>query len=90
MNRFLTTIAVAGSVAALLTGCSNNAAGATKCKDFNTQDHKTQDSEVAAMLKQEKGKEASELEITATRLSATAFCKTLGKQDSTISDINHG
>jgi acid stress chaperone HdeA len=78
------------TMAILLSGCSSNAGGQTKCKDFNTQDTKKQTSEVAAMLKEEKGREASNLELTATRVSAVAFCKTLGKQDSTISDINHG
>jgi acid stress chaperone HdeA len=81
----------AGAVAAIiLSGCSSNDAGATKCKDFDTQDVKTQNSEVAAMLKDEKGKDVSNFEITATRLSALAFCKSVGKQNSTISDINHG
>jgi acid stress chaperone HdeA len=78
------------AAAIVLSGCSSNDGGATKCKDFNTQDQKTQNSEVAAMLKEEEGKDASNFEISATRLSAVAFCKTMAKQDSTISDINHG
>lgn len=90
MSKFGFLFASSCIAAALLTGCSSNEAGATKCKDFNTQDKKTQTSEVAAMLKEQKGKEASNMEIAATRLSAAAFCKTLGKQDSTIADINHG
>lgn len=90
MKRIGFPITVGAAAAVLLSGCSSNEAGATKCKDFNTQDQKTQTSEVAAMLKDQKGKDASNFEISATRISAVAFCKTKGKPDSTISDINHG
>jgi acid stress chaperone HdeA len=90
MRRFGFLVTTSVVAAVLLSGCSSNDGGATKCKDFNTQDQKEQTSAVAAMLKEEKGKDASNFEISATRLSALAFCKSVAKQDSTISDINHG
>lgn len=82
----------AGLIAvALVGGCTSNKAGNTTCKEFNSQDKKTQNSEIAAMLKDEhSGKEPSNGDISLTRMSAEAFCRTKGTQDSTISDINHG
>jgi acid stress chaperone HdeA len=80
--------------AVLLSGCSAsqiiNTGGDTKCKDFTSQDEKKQDSEVSKMLKDKSGAEPSNLEITATRLSAATYCQTLGKPDSKISEAPHG
>ena len=79
--------------AVLLSGCSAsqilNTGGDTKCKDFTSQDEKKQDSEVSKMLKDKSGAEPSNLEITATRLSAATYCQTLGKPDSKISEAPH-
>jgi acid stress chaperone HdeA len=89
MNKRIAVVAaVCASTAMLLGGCNDG--GKTTCKDFNAMNHKDQGEAVGKMLKDEKGKEAANLEITATRLSAAAFCKTAGKDSSTISDINHG
>ena len=92
MNR---TVAAAIAIAALLlSGCSAsqilNTGGDTKCKDFTSQDEKKQDSEVSKMLKDKSGAEPSNLEITATRTSASLYCQTIGKPDSKISEAPHG
>ena len=83
------------AVAALLSGaCSAsqviNTGGDTKCKDFTTQDEKKQNDEVSKMLKDKSGSDPSNLQITATRLSAATYCQTLGKPDSKISEAPHG
>jgi acid stress chaperone HdeA len=82
-------------IAALLfSGCSPsqiiNTGGDTKCKDFTTQDEKKQNDEVSKMLKDKSGSDPSNLQITATRLSAATYCQTLGKPDSKISEAPHG
>jgi acid stress chaperone HdeA len=89
------TGAAAIAIAALLlSGCSAsqilNTGGDTKCKDFTSQDEKKQDSEVSKMLKDKSGADPSNLEITATRTSATLYCQTVGKPDSKISEAPHG
>ncbi len=89
------TVAAAVAIAALLlSGCSAsqiiNTGGDTKCKDFTSQDEKKQDSEVSKMLKDKSGAEPSNLEVTATRLSAATYCQTVGKPDSKISEAPHG
>lgn len=77
-------------VVALVAGCSSNDGGNTACKDFVTHGQQAQNAEIATMLKDQKGTDASGMEIAATRLSALALCNSAGKPDSTISDINHG
>jgi acid stress chaperone HdeA len=89
------TVATAIAIAALLlSGCSAsqilNTGGDTKCKDFTSQDEKKQDSEVSKMLKDKSGADPSNLEITATRTSASLYCQTIGKPDSKISEAPHG
>ena len=89
------TVAAAIAIAALLlSGCSVsqilNTGGDTKCKDFTTQDEKKQDQEISKMLKDKSGNQPTNLEIDATRLSATTWCQTLGKPDSKISEAPHG
>lgn len=75
-------------------GCSAsqviNTGGDTKCKDFAEQDQQKQDDEISKMLKDQSGSDPSNLEISATRLSVSTFCKTLGKPDSKISEAPHG
>lgn len=89
------TVAAAIAIAALLlSGCSAsqilNTGGDTKCKDFTTQDETKQDQEISKMLKDKSGAEPSNLEITATRVSAAVYCQTIGKPDSKISEAPHG
>jgi acid stress chaperone HdeA len=89
------TVAAAIAIAALLlSGCSAsqiiNTGGDTKCSDFKTQDEKKQDSEVSKMLKDKSGAEPNNLEVSATRMSASLYCQTVGTPDSKISDAPHG
>ena len=78
----------------LFSGCSAsqiiNTGGDTKCRDFTTQDEKKQNEEISKMLKDKSGAEPNNLEISATRLSASTYCKTLGSPDSKISEAPHG
>ena len=67
-----------------------NTGGDTKCKDFTTQDEKKQNDEVSKMLKDKSGTDPTNIQITATRLSAATYCQTLGKPDSKISEAPHG
>ena len=84
MKRF-GLLATTGLAAAMLfSGCSTNSGGDTTCKEFNTADEATQNSAVSEMLKDEKGTDPSNLEITASRVSALAYCKTVGKEDTKI------
>jgi acid stress chaperone HdeA len=88
------TSAALMAIAALLSGaCSAsqliNTGGDTKCKDFTTQDEKKQNDEVSMMLKNKSGTDPSNVEITATRMSALTYCQTLGKPDTKISEAPH-
>jgi acid stress chaperone HdeA len=88
-------VAAATAIAMLLfSGCSAsqviNTGGDTKCKDFTTQDEKNQNEEISKMLKDKSGAEPNNLEISATRLSASTYCQTVGKEDSKISEAPHG
>jgi acid stress chaperone HdeA len=87
-------LAAAAIVTLLFSGCSAseviNTGGDTKCKDFNTQDEKKQNDEVTKMLKDKSGVQPTNLEISATRLSASTYCQTLGTPDTKISQAPHG
>jgi acid stress chaperone HdeA len=89
LKRIGTVVAACAAGAALFTGCSGAKGGDTTCKDFNAMNTDDQKAAVEKMLK-DQGKNPSNLEITGTQISAVGFCKTLGKPDSKISDINHG
>ena len=67
-----------------------NTGGDTKCKDFTSVDEKKQNQEVSKMLKDKSGSDPTGVEISATRLSVTTYCQTLGKPDSKISEAPHG
>jgi acid stress chaperone HdeA len=89
-------IAPAAIVIAMLvfSGCSAsqiiNTGGDTKCKDFVTQDEKKQNEEVSKMLKDKSGADPNNLEISATRFSASTYCQSVGKPESKISEAPHG
>ncbi len=88
-------VLTATAIATLLfSGCSAseviNTGGDTKCKDFTTQDEKKQNDEVTKMLKDKSGVQPTNLEISATRLSASTYCQTLGTPDTKISQAPHG
>ncbi|MGC2653383.1 MAG: hypothetical protein WA317_07240 [Mycobacterium sp.] len=89
-----TAVAAVAFAALVLSGCSPseliNTGGDTKCKDFITQDEKKQNQEINKMLKDASGTEPTNLEITASRLSASTYCQTLGKPDTKISQAPHG
>lgn len=86
-----TGVMVSGLVAGvMLAGCSPAVTGGdTTCEDFIGQDEKTQNDAVAKMLKDEKGAEPAQLEITGTRVSVLTFCQTAGKQESKIKEAPH-
>jgi len=67
-----------------------NTGGDTKCKDFTAQDEKKQNDEISGMLKDKRGAESNNLEISATRLSALTYCQTIGTEDRKISEAPHG
>ena len=66
-----------------------NTGGDTKCKDFTTQDEKKQSDEVSKMLKDRGGTDPTNLQISATRVSALGYCQIVGKPDSKISEAPH-
>ena len=90
MKQFGLAITGGLTAALLFGGCSTNDGGETTCKEFNTHDEATQNSAISKMLKDENGTDPSNLEITATRLSALTYCKTLGKEDTKIHEAAHG
>ena len=68
-------------------GCSPSVTGGdTSCKDYTAADEKTQNDAVTKWLKDEKGTDPSQLEITAGKLSVATFCSTTGKPDSKIKE----
>ena len=94
MKRIVYSVLAASAATAVISGCSAsevvNTGGDTKCKDFLTQDEKKQNDEVSKMLKDKSGADPTNLEISATRLSAATYCQTVGKPDSKISESPHG
>ena len=82
------TVLAAGAFA--LSGCSTHTeqGGDTTCKQFNAFDDDKQNEAVSAMLHKKYGKEASHLEIAATKLGVQAFCKTIATDSSKISEVN--
>jgi acid stress chaperone HdeA len=89
-----TSLAMVAAAALLFSACSAseviNTGGDTTCKDFTTQDQKKQSDEVSKMLEDKSGADPSGMEISATRLSVTTYCQTVGKPDSKISEAPHG
>ncbi|OLP00707.1 hypothetical protein BVU76_18925 [Mycolicibacterium porcinum] len=90
MKRSVSVLMSGLATGLVLVGCSPAITGGdTKCKDFIGQDEKTQNEAVGKMLKDEKGTDAAQLEITGTRLAVQTFCQTVGKQDSKIKEAPH-
>lgn len=54
--------------------------------DRSAQDETKQNDEVSKMLRDKEGTEPASVEVDGTRLSALAYCQTLGKPDSKISN----
>lgn len=84
-------VLVSGVVAGfMLAGCSPSIQGGdTPCKSFLEADEKTQTEAVTKMLKDEKGADAAQLEITGTRLAVQTYCQTVGTPDTKISQAPH-
>ncbi|MBS9535545.1 hypothetical protein KIH27_18320 [Mycobacterium sp. M1] len=93
MPRFSPAVLTALAASAfLLSGCSaveklTEKGGDTTCKEFNADDDDKQNAAVSAMLHKKYGKEASHLEIAATKIGVQAFCKTIGTDSSKISEV---
>ena len=88
----VTTGVVAATMAlsALLSGCGAKVEGGdTSCKDYLAANDADQQTAVSKMLKDEKGTDADQLEITGTKLSVQTFCQTAGKEDSKIKEAPH-
>lgn len=94
MKRSVIAALAGVSAVFVISGCSSseiiNTGGDTKCKDFLTQDEKTQNEEVSKMLKDKSGQDPANLEITATKLSVTTYCQVAGQEDTKISQAPHG
>ncbi len=77
-------------VAGSLVGCSPSVTGGdTACKDFTSADEKTQNEAITKMLKDEKGADPAQAQISTTRLAVVAWCGTLGTPDSKIKESPH-
>lgn len=88
MRRSVTAVVLGAGV--FVAGCSPAYTGAeTTCKNFLGADTAAQTSAVAKMLKDERGHEASNLEITGTRVAVQAYCQTAGTPDSKIKQAPH-
>ncbi|WP_409428710.1 hypothetical protein [Mycobacterium sp. SMC-11] len=90
-NRFsLVAVTVLAGATVLLGGCSAvdkviNKGGDTTCGEFNGHTDEKQRSEIAKMLKDRKGGEPSNLELSGTQVAVSAYCKTIGKDSDKIS-----
>lgn len=74
----------------LLAGCTPSIQGGdTPCKDFLEADEQTQTEAVTKMLKDEKGTDAAQLEISGTRLAVQTYCQTVATPDTKISQAPH-
>jgi acid stress chaperone HdeA len=90
MKRSAALLASGLITGGVLVGCSPAVTGGdTSCKDYSAADDKTQNDAVSKMLKDEKGADATQLEITGTKLSVQTFCSTTGKPDSKIKEAPH-
>ncbi len=91
-KRFsLAAVSVLAAAAFLLGGCSEvskvvNKGGDTTCAEFNSHDDEKQRSEVSKMMKDKNGSEPSNMELSATRVAVSAYCKTVGKDSDKISN----
>jgi acid stress chaperone HdeA len=91
MKRSAALLASGLIAGAALVWCSPAVTGGdTSCKDYSGADDKTQNDAVSKMLKDEKGTDATQIEITATKLAVGTWCSSLGKPDSKIKEAPHG
>ncbi|MDT5078682.1 MAG: acid stress chaperone HdeA [Mycobacterium sp.] len=87
------SVLMSGVVAALVLGaCSSTPAitgGDTSCKDFLAADDNTKTEAITKMLKDEKGSDAANLEITGTKLAVQTWCQTAGTPETKIKNAPH-
>ena len=92
MKRFsIAVVTLLAAAAFALGGCQTvskitNKGGDTTCQEFNGQDDEKQRSEVSKMLQDKNGHEPANLELSATRVAVSAYCKTIGKDSDKISN----
>jgi acid stress chaperone HdeA len=90
MKAMTGVVAASMALGALLSGCGAKVEGGdTSCKDYMAANDSDQQTAVSKMLKDEKGTEAAQLEITGTKLSVQTFCQSAGKEDSKIKEAPH-
>lgn len=90
MRRTAAALLAAGAASAVLVGCSPSVTGGdTPCKDFTGADEQTQNEAITKMLKDEKGTDPQQVEISGTRLAVQTWCQTLGTPDSKIKEAPH-
>ena len=75
----------------VLAGCSapSITGGDTTCKDYLAADDNTKTEAVTKMLKDEKGADAAQLEITGTKVSVETYCQTAATPDTKIKSAPH-
>ncbi|QZA08919.1 hypothetical protein K3U94_06500 [Mycolicibacter heraklionensis] len=92
-KRFsLAAVTALAGATVLLGGCSAvdkviNKGGDTTCGEFNSHTDEKQRSEISKMLKDSKGGEPSNLELSGTQVAVSAYCKTIGKDSDKISRV---
>ena len=90
MRRTAAAVLAGCAVSAMVVGCSPSVTGGdTPCKDFLGADEQTQNEAVTKMLKDEKGTDPQQLEISGTRLAVQTWCQTLGTPESKIKEAPH-
>jgi len=90
MKAMTGLVAASMTLGVLLSGCGAKVEGGdTSCKDYMSANDADQQTAVSKMLKDEKGTDAAQLEITGTKLSVQTFCQTAGKEDSKIKEAPH-
>lgn len=90
MKRSVTALMAGMFAGAMLAGCSPSVQGGdTTCKDYLAADDQTKTEAVTKMLKDEKGADPAQLEITATQAAVSTWCQTLGTPDTQIKNRPH-
>jgi acid stress chaperone HdeA len=91
MKRSASVLFSAIAAGFVIAGCSapSITGGDTSCKDFLAADDNTKTEAITKMLKDEKGSDAPNLEITGTKLAVQTYCQTAGTPDTKIKNAPH-
>jgi len=93
MKSAKTRIAIAATTAVLalaaLSGCAGNAGGSTTCGAYLNMSSSNQTKAVTKMVEAH-GDSTSNGNITLTKLSVSAYCRTVGSNSSTIDGVYSG